>query len=116
MYYAFICIKYERTMFPTVSNIVDSLNEIGIMPLPSPHDAQPYNSSRVVVIRDMILCNIQPEEWNTGSVHRSVSRFVSCEAVATATFTVSALLTPYTRARGTHTSKKYMSLVIHNIK
>ncbi len=55
MYYAFICIKYERTMFPTVSNIVDSLNEIGIMPLPSPHDAQPYNSSRVVVIRDMIL-------------------------------------------------------------
>ena len=99
-----------------ISNIIDSLNEISIMPLPSPHDALAYNSSRVSTTTNTIICQVEPEEWDTGSVYKSISRFVTCEAVTTATFTVSVLLTPYARARGTHTSKKYMSLVVHNVK
>ncbi len=99
-----------------VSNLIDSLNEVGVAPLPSAHDTQSYNSSRVSVVSDPVVCEVAPCDWQVGDIHKSVSRFVSCEAVATATLTVSVLLIPYPRARGTHTSKKYMSLVVHNIK
>lgn len=99
-----------------VSSLVDSLNELGVMPVPSAHDAQSYNSSRVCVTQNTVLSEIEPGEWTTGPTYRSISRFISCDAVATATFTVSILLTPYARARGSHTSKKYMILKVHNVK
>jgi len=99
-----------------VSILIDSLNELDIVPLPSAHDAQSYNSSRISVVSSPVTCQMGLDDWNTGGTYKSISRFVTCTAVATATFTVSILLTPYARARGTHTSKKHMSLVVHNVK
>lgn len=99
-----------------VSNIMDSLNCIDIIPLPSAHDTQSYNSSRVLVKCRPVLCEMRPGDWTKGSTRKSISRFTECDAVATATLTVSILLTPYAKARGKHTSKKYMSFVVHNVK
>lgn len=99
-----------------VSSIIDSLNDIDIRPMPSTHDVQSYGGSRVLMKRKPTTCQLRSCDWDDKSDKASICRFLPCDAVATATFTVSILLKPYPRARGIHPSKVYMSLVLHNIK
>ncbi len=100
----------------TMMNLFDSLNEISIRPVPGIHDAMAYNSARISVSKHITECELDESEWTRGRELHAVSRLVPCEAVTTATFTVSVVLTPYLLAKGTHTARRHLRIVVHNIR
>ena len=99
-----------------VCNITDSLATIGFFVAPSYHDAYAYGCSRIRMSKIYTECEFDRACWKGNTYTRDFSRIIKCRAVATATFTVSAVLSPYVGSRSVYASKKILTFVIHAIK
>lgn len=97
-------------------NICELLADHDVYPVPGAHDSLSYNSARIIVAGTVKTRVMKEVEWDTTSQCKSMSRFVKCDAVATATFTVSVVLRPYLSSKGKFSKYKYMNVVVHNIR
>lgn len=97
-------------------SIVDLMLDHDMCPIPSAHDGMSYNSSRIVVAGGVKTRIVRDGEWDTSSRRTSMSRYVKCDAVMTATFTISIVLRPYMNSKGKYSRWRYMNIVLHNIK
>jgi hypothetical protein len=92
------------------------MEEHDMYPTPDSHDGRAYSSSRLHIAGTVSSRVIKPEDWNVGRDLETVRRYLNCDAVATATFTVTVHLTPYKGARGKHTRYKHLTLWVHSIQ
>lgn len=99
-----------------ILNIIDSLAEVCQPVYPSFHDGWAYNGSRVRMSKMYTECELDDNAWKKEGFARDFSRLVRCVAVATATFTVSVVLSPSVQRTRYPTHKKVLEVVIHNIK
>lgn len=118
--FTFINIRGEECIIfiPTriVYNLLCNLGNIDITVPPSIHDGWAYNSSRVRM-SSIFTCNEIPDtSWATGSRVRDISRYVSCTAVATATLTVSFVLSSVRGVSSFYHNRKLLDVVVHAIK
>lgn len=97
-------------------DIFSLMEEHDMYPTPDGHDGRAYSSSRLRVAGTVSSRVIKPEQWNVGRDLKTVRRYLNCDAVATATFTVTVHLTPYKGSRGRHTRYKHLTLWVHSIQ
>ena len=110
--------EYWVLLMPStrVDVVFEALHYIDIIPVPGVHDANAYNSSRLTAAGSIATKIMPPGSWRTPSYEHVVTRYVECDAVATATFTVTIILTRFSKAQGSHTHKRNVEFVVHNVK
>ncbi|KAF2861615.1 hypothetical protein K470DRAFT_285329 [Piedraia hortae CBS 480.64] len=106
--------RYDHTFFTTVDTeaytavlfvpiivtdaLMDSLHSIGVRVMPTYQDTWSYSSVRISLSRHL-------RGWRRDATAAVFAERLNCDAVATATFTVSVVLEPLQSARGKHTSR-----------
>lgn len=107
------CVVYVPNSI--IYEIISALNDIGISIVPSLHDGMPYNSIRT---RISDLCTeFSKDAWSKDSRYiREFSRYAPCNAVTTATLTVSFVLGVVRGPRSRYNNKKSLEIVVHAIK
>lgn len=100
-----------------IDNVIENVAYTGKYVVSVPHDAWPYNSSRVRI--SQLYTDFQPEDsdWDSTSTYlRDLQRYVSCSAVSTATLTVTFVLGTCWGKYSYYRSRKSLSIVVHAIK
>lgn len=96
--------------------IIDQLFAMNIQVEVTSQDTWPYASSRVAASPYVMPCEIADGDWRSSPDLRGLSRHVKYNAVTTAIFTISVLLSPSLTGRGRHSSKYSLKYIVHNIK
>lgn len=99
-----------------LKDIFTLMEEHDMYPTPDSHDSRAYSSSRLHVAGTVSSRVMKSAEWSTGPELKTVRRYLNCDAVVTATFTVTVHLTPYKGSRGRHSRYRHLSLWIHSIQ
>lgn len=100
-----------------IENMIESLACHGISILPDAHDANAYNGSRLQMSSLYTDCEIDRWEKNMfNTTYRDFNRILRCKAVATATFTVSVVLSTVHSRKSKYSYRKRLTVVIHAIK
>lgn len=109
-----VCVPLIPTSI--IHNVCEMLNGIGLSIVPSHHDAWAYSCSRTRMSDVYTDYDIPKENWKGNTYTQDYSSLIECTAVATATFTVSFVLSPYPGNSSMYVTRKTMSIVIHSIK
>lgn len=101
----------------TIDNIMENVAYLGKYILSVPHDAWPYNSSRIRMSQLYTDFDLQESDWDyTSSYIKDLRRYVSCRAVSTATLTVTFVLGMCYGKHSYYGSRRSLSIVVHAIK
>lgn len=99
-----------------VLSIIDSISDLDISVVPMVHDANAFNGCRIRMSSRYTECEIPEDQWKQDSLRKNLSNFIKTDAVATATFTVSVVLSTVYGQRSKYLKKKALTIVIHSIK
>jgi hypothetical protein len=99
-----------------IMDIFSLMEEHDMYPTPDSHDGRAYSSSRIRVAGTVSSRVMKDIDWTFGHDLRTVRRYLNCDAVATATFTVTVHLTPYRGSKGKHTRYRHLTLWVHSIQ
>lgn len=99
-----------------VLSIIDSISNLDISIVPMIHDANAFNGCRIRMSSRYTECEIVEDQWKQDSLCENLSSFIKTDAVATATFTVSVVLSTVYGQRSKYLNKKALTIVIHSIK
>jgi len=111
--------EYQASLLiPTsvVTSIFEALSAVDIIVLPDVHDAKKYTGSRVQPRSGIEVSRIPQSKWCHNETSKDINRYINCNAVATATFTVSAVVTPYEHTKGIRPSRRRVKFVVHNVR
>ena len=97
-------------------DIFTLMEEHDMYPTPNAHDGRSYNSSRLRLAGTVSSRVIKSAEWKVGVELASIRRYLNCDAVATATFTVTVHITPVKAIRGRYSRYRQLTLWVHSIQ
>lgn len=103
------------TPLTAMNDISTMMEEHNMYPTPSPHDGRAYSSSRLQLASNISTRRIDKSEWRQGPDLRSIQRYLNCDAVATASFTVTVHLTPFKGNTGRKSRYRHVNLYLHSI-
>lgn len=100
-----------------IDSIMENVAYTGKYVVTVPHDAWPYNSSRLRMSRLYTDFTPGQSDWDyTSSYLRDLRKYVSCSAVCTATLTVSFVLSVCWGKYSYYSTRKSLDIVVHAIK
>lgn len=100
-----------------VQAIQDALATLGMSVEPTLHDALAFNGHRVRMSGQYVTTDIGPDEWKRDQRYaRDFNHILRCDAVATATFTVSVVISAVHGKHSWCANRKSFKLVVHSIK
>jgi hypothetical protein len=100
-----------------IMDIFTLMEEHDMYPTPSAHDGRSYNSSRLRLAGTVSSRVMNSTDWRTAGLElASIRRYLNCDAVATAIFTVTVHVTPSKSTRGRRTRYRHLTLWIHSIQ
>lgn len=100
-----------------IDDIMESVALDGKYILSVPHDAWPYNSSRLKMSQLYTDFTLEDSDWDyTSSYIKDLKRYVSCRAVCTATLTVTFVLGVCWGKYSYYRARKSLGIVVHAIK
>jgi hypothetical protein len=98
-----------------LSDIFKLMEEHDMYPTPDGHDGRAYSSSRLRVAGSVSSRIMKSKDWKSGNELKSIRRYLNCDAVATATFTVTVHVNPAGGQRGKHSRYRHLVLWVHSI-
>lgn len=98
-----------------VDSIIDAVTQSGVRILPSEHDSRHVVSSRLRASPKILTSDLMLKEWNRSLLRSEVSGLLPAIAVATATFTVTPVLTKQ-KSRWAKPLGRYLEFIIHSVK
>lgn len=111
-------VDQEWVLFLPRTALVDIfalMEDHDMYPTPDLHDGRSYCSSRLRVAGTVTSRIMSSTDWTTGEELDSIRRYLNCDAVITATFTVTVHVTPPLVSRGKHSRYRKLVLWIHSI-
>lgn len=110
----------NRLCVPVMSNqliesVIEDFSQLDIQVTLVNHDVFKYSTDRIRLSPTLTQSDIPVEDWRYNAPAH-VTRITKCGAVATATFTVSMLLTTVYGPRSRYHYKKNLEIVIHAFK
>lgn len=98
-------------------DIFTLMEEHDMYPTPDIHDGRSYNSSRLRLAGTVSSRVIKSADWKAGGLElASIRRYLNCDAVATATFTVTVHVAPSKPIRGRYSRYRQLTLWVHSIQ
>lgn len=103
------------TPLTAMNDVSVMMEEHDMYPTPSAHDGRAYSSSRIRLADVLSTRRVKEDDWRQGPDLRSIQRYLNCDAVATASFTVTIHLVPFRGNTGRKSRYHHVNLWLHAI-